>query len=69
VEPLLEREALAALIPASPLLLSNPLLAPAHLETLRVLVRQCRCYRLLHGPDLFRRPQAMGDLIGALAAA
>ena len=55
-------------VPASPLLFSTSSLAPAHLETLRALVRQCRCYRLLHGPDLFRRPQAMGDLIGALAA-
>jgi hypothetical protein len=68
IEPLLAREALAALVPASPLLLSTPTLAPAHLETLRALVRQCRCYRLLHGPELRRRPEAAADLLHALSS-
>jgi hypothetical protein len=67
IEPLLAREALAALVPASPLLFSTPSLATAHLETLRALVRQCRCYRLLHSPDLRRRPEAAADLLHALS--
>ncbi len=67
VEPLAARAALAELLPASALLLAHRALAPAHLEALRGLVAQCRCYRLYQGPDLLRRPSAVGDLLRALA--
>jgi hypothetical protein len=66
VEPLSAREALAALLPASPLLLAHRSLAPPHLEALRSLAEQCRCYRLFQGQQLLCRPHAVGDLLRGL---
>jgi hypothetical protein len=67
LEPLLTREALASLAAASPLLFTQPELAAAHLETLRALACQCRCYRLYLGLWPRSRPQSLSHLLPAIA--
>ena len=63
------REALVALMPhTSALTLLDAARAAHHLETLRTLVEQARCYTLLAGSDLRDQPGAADALLTPLLA-
>jgi hypothetical protein len=65
-EALAPTQALAALIRTSALVLLDERVAALHLEALRRLVSQCRCYRLYHGSDALEDPECVPRLMEAL---
>jgi hypothetical protein len=65
-EAMTPSQALAALIRTSALVLLDERVAAPHLEALRRLVSQCRCYRLYHGPDALEDPELVPRLVEQL---
>lgn len=65
-EAITPSQALAELIRASALVLLDERVAAPHLEALRRLVAQCRCYRLYHGPDALEDPERVPRLVETL---
>jgi hypothetical protein len=59
-------QALTALIRSSALVLLDERVAAPHLDALKRLVSQCRCYWLHHGPDALDDPTCIPELIEAL---
>jgi hypothetical protein len=59
-------QALTALIRSSALVLLDERVAAPHLDALKRLVSQCRCYWLYHGPDALEDPTCIPELIEAL---
>jgi len=65
-EAMTPSQALTALIRASALVLLDERVAAPHLDALRRLVSQCRCYRLCHGPDALADPERVPRLVEQL---
>lgn len=63
LEPIRAREALAELVRWSAWVVLEPDLAQQHLDLLGALARQCRCYRLALGPDLFGGRDLLQELV------
>jgi hypothetical protein len=68
-EAMTPSQALGALIRASALVLLDERVAAPHLEALRRLVAQCRCFRLYHGPDALDDPEQVPRLVETLCDA
>jgi hypothetical protein len=65
-EAMAPSQALTALIRVSALVLLDERVAASHLDALRRLVSQCRCYRLYHGPDALADPERVSRLVEQL---
>lgn len=63
IEPIRGREALAELVRWSAWVMLEPDLAQPHLDLLASLARQCRCFRLALGPDLFGGRDLLLELV------